>query len=244
MFIKKENLWDILLEDFIMKKIFLFLLLITTLGFAQTFKVLRSTGDVKAQIGTNENWIRVNENAELPANSIIATGKNSSVMLEGNGIKFSLKSYSALPLSSIKKMSINDLLLALAMEDMLNAPKKKEDLNTKNTAVYGAEINGIKTPMIQSDNFGIKRLNGAVQLAESGFNESAVVEAMTSFRKYPETKKIPAYRIYFANILYNLGLNEEAYEDFKSINSLMLNEEQKNEVQSKLDVLSKKLMKN
>jgi|YelNatPaOPRAMG01_1025707.scaffolds.fasta_scaffold00304_31 hypothetical protein len=227
-----------------MKKIILFLLIIFNLGFAQTFKAVHVNGDVKAQIGTNENWVKVSENSQLPANSIITTGKNSSVMLERNGIKFSLESYSALPLSSIKKMSINDLLLALAMEDMLNAPKKKEDVNTKNTAVYGAEINGVKTPMLQSDNFGIKRLNGAVQLAESGFNESAVIEAMVSFRKYPETKKMPAYRIYFANILYGLGLNEEAYDDFKSINSLQLSNEQKTEVQSKLEVLSKKLMKN
>lgn len=227
-----------------MKKIILFLLIIYNLGFAQTFKAVHVNGDVRVQIGTNENWVKVSENSQLPANSIITTGKNSSVMLERNGIKFSLESYSALPLSSIKKMSINDLLLALAMEDMLNAPKKKEDVNTKNTAVYGAEINGVKTPMLQSDDFGIKRLNGAVQLAESGFNESAVIEAMVSFRKYPETKKMPAYRIYFANILYGLGLNEEAYDDFKSINSLQLSKEQKTEVQSKLEVLSKKLMKN
>ena len=141
-------------------------------------------------------------------------------------------------------MTVNELILALAMEDMLNAPKKNENLYSKNTAVYGAEVNGIKPPIVESDNFGIKRLNGAVQLAESGLKESAVVFARETFRKYPETNSIAAFRIYFANILYNLGLNEDAYDDFKTIRSLKLTDVQKEEVKTKMDTLAKKLLRN
>ncbi len=227
-----------------MKKIFLILILAAGFISAQTFRIEKADGVVKVQLGTNENWAAVSAGQSLPANSIIETGKNSLVILNGGNSKFNLKSSSVLPLSNIKKMSVNDLILALAMEDMINAPKKKEEANSKNTAVYGAQINGIKDPMVETDNFGIKKLNGAVQLAENGFKESAVIDAKETYRKYPETKSIASFRIYFANILYDFGLNEDAYDEFKSIQSLKLNGDQKEEVKSKMETLVTKLSKN
>ena len=227
-----------------MKKIFVLLFLATAFVYGQSCKIENLKGDVKAQIGTSEKWLPVKKGQELSVDAVISTGKNSFVKIDVKDSKLMLKSFSALKLSNIKKMTVNDLILALAMEDMLNAPKKKENTNSKNTAVYGAEVNGIKTPMVESDDFGIKRLNGAVQLAENGFKESAVVDAKETFRKYPETNNLTSYRIFFANILFDLGLNEDAYDDFKSIEPLKLTGEEKNEVQAKLDVLAKKLLKN
>lgn len=226
-----------------MKKIIIIFFIYAGILSAQTFKAENVDGNVTAQIGTNENWINVTNGKTLSSNTVVSTGKNSAVRLSNGDINFKLKSYSVLPLSRIKNMTVNDLILALAMEDMLNAPKKNEKLNSKNTAVYGAEINGIKTPIVKSDNFGIKRLNGAVQLAESGFKESAVVDAKETFRKYPETNKIAAFRIYFANILFDLGLNEDAYDDFKSIQSLKMDKEQEKEVKNKMKVLADMLLK-
>lgn len=208
---------------------------------AQTFHVDKVQGTVKAQIGTNENWSSVADNQNLNTNSIVETGKNSLVILSRDNSKFTLKSSSALQLSNIKKMSVNDLILALAMEDMLNAPKKKEEATSKNTAVYGAQINGIKDPIVETDNFGIKKLNGAVQLAESGYKESAVVDARETYRKYPETKSISSFRIYFANILFDFGLNEDAFDEFKSIQTLKLSVDQKEIVKNKLEILATKL---
>ncbi len=227
-----------------MKKIFVLLFLATAFVYGQSCKIENLKGDVKAQIGTSEKWLPVKKGQELSVDAVISTGKNSFVKIDVKDSKLMLKSFSALKLSNIKKMTVNDLILALAMEDMLNAPKKKGNTNSKNTAVYGAEVNGIKTPIVESDDFGIKRLNGAVQLAENGFKESAVVDAKETFRKYPETNNLTSYRIFFANILFDLGLNEDAYDDFKSIEPLKLTGEEKNEVQAKLDVLAKKLLKN
>ncbi len=210
---------------------------------AQTFRIEKVSGTVKVQRGTSEVWMEGLVGEELDVNSVIETGENSSVTLSFEGSKLTLKESSALPLSRIKKMSLDDLILALAMEDMINAPKKKEETKSKSTAVYGTEINGAKAPIIRSDNFGVKKLNGAVQLAEAGFKQSAVVDAKDTFRKYPEVKSIPSFRIYFADILAGFGLNEEAYEEFKSINSLNLDEHQKETVSGKLKMLSAKLMK-
>ncbi len=227
-----------------MKTIIITLLLAAGICFAQSSKIEKLKGEVKAQIGTSEKWIPVKNGDEIRNNAVLSTGKNSFVQIQNSNSQFTLYSYSALKLASIKKMSINDLILALAMEDMLNAPKKNEKTNSQNTAVYGAEINGIKSPMVESDDLGIKKLNGAVQLAENGFKESAVVVAKETFRKYPETKTMSKYRIYFADILFDLGLNEDAYDDFKYIQSLNLTNVEKTEVSSKLDILAKKLMNN
>jgi len=210
---------------------------------AQTMRVQKIKGNVSAQIGTNENWTKVNPDESFPINSIIETGKNSSVQIIAGNINFTLQGSSALPLTNLKKMSLNDLILALAMEDMLNAPKKRQEANSRNTAVYGAQINGIKSPIVETDDFGVKRLNGAVQLAENGFKESAVVDAKETYRKYPNTNNIASFRIYFANILADLGLNEDAYDEFKQIEYLKLTSGQKQEVKDKMHTLTVNLMK-
>lgn len=210
---------------------------------AQTFRADNVIGSVKVQKGTSENWTAVSPGDELTANSLIETGKNSSVTLSFEGNKLLLKESSALPLSRIKKMSLDDLILALAMEDMINAPKKKEEGKSKSTAVYGSEINGAKAPIVRSDDFGVKKLNGAVQLAEAGFKQSAVIDAKETYRKYPGVKSIPAFRIYFADILAGFGLNEEAYEEFNSIKNLKLDKDQEEAVGRKLKTLSAKLMR-
>lgn len=221
------------------------MLVIVIVGFtsAQTFKVEKAKGNVSAQIGMNEKWSTVSADETLPVNSIIETGKNSIVQVNNGKIIFTLNSSSALPLTDLKKMSLNDLILALAMEDMLNAPKKKQEANSKNTAVYGAQINGVKSPIVETNDFGVKRLNGAVQLAENGYKESAVADAKETYRKYPATKNIASFRIYFADILAGLGLNEDAYDEYKQIQSLKLTDDQKQQVQNKMDALAMKLMK-
>ena len=132
-----------------MKKIILLIFICAGFLAAQTFKAEKVKGNVEAQIGTSENWISIADGKSLPANAVVSTGKNSSIQLTDNSINFNLKSTSALPLSRIKKMSVNDLILALAMEDMLNAPKKKEELNSKNTAVYGAVMFSLTHPVCQ-----------------------------------------------------------------------------------------------
>jgi hypothetical protein len=148
---------------------------------------------------------------------------------------------SAVSISSIKEMSIDDLLLALALEDVINAPKDTDE-SSENTAVYGTREGETNSIQIKSNDFGVKRLNGAVQLAEIGFKESAVVVAKETFRKYPATKILTGYRIYFANILNYKGLYEEALEEYKSISELKLTETQNLEIEQKSELIRKKLL--
>ncbi len=207
---------------------------------AQTFTVEKVSGDVKYQNGSSETWSALKIGTILKDDAVISTGQNSSVLLKGNKVNFKLGESSAVSVSSIKKMNIDELLLALAMEDMMNAPKEIKK-SSDNTAVYGTK-EGENTLQIITDDFGIKRLNGAVQLAENSLEESAVVAAKETYRKYPDTKNLPSYRIYFANILYDKGLYEEALDEYVEIQKLKLTDKERTEVNEKTDSIKMKLL--
>jgi hypothetical protein len=207
---------------------------------AQTFTVEKVSGDVKYQNGSGETWSTLKIGTILKNDAIISTGQNSSVILKGNKVNFDLNESSAVSVSNIKKMNIDELLLALAMEDMMNAPKELKK-SSDNTAVYGTK-EGESTLQIITDDFGIKRLNGAVQLAENSLEESAVVAAKETYRKYPDTKIFPSYRIYFANILYDKGLYEEALDEYVDIQKLKLTDEERTEVNEKTESIKMKLL--
>ena len=222
------------------KNILLLVLINTAISFSQTYIVEKVSGNVKL-LNAEDKWINIKEGINLTDNSLIVTEKNSSVKISAEGVTITFNELSAVQTSNIKKMTINELLLALAMEDIICAPRKKENNNGKTTAVYGTKEAAVEKGIL-SDEFGIKRINGAVQLAENGFKESAVVAAKEIFRKYPATKKKAGYRIYFANLLYDFGLYEEAYNDFNSIKELTLSEEEKEEVEKKISLINTKLV--
>jgi hypothetical protein len=226
-----------------MKTIILILLFTFTVSHSQTFEVEKLSGNVKILSGNSNTWQDLKTNTKINSNSIISTDKNSYVKIKGNDIIFTLKESSAISVANIKKMSLDELILALAMEDVMDTPMKKRNDKSDNTGVYGDKVTGKTLKTIKSNDFGLMRLNGAKQLAENGMKESAIVAAKEIFRKYPETKKDACNRIYFAYLLYNRGLYEEAYDEFNQIKSLRLSDEQKSYTENKLDEIGKKLIK-
>lgn len=226
-----------------MSKIILWFVLITIAVFPQTYRVEKLNGKVKVLNKGSEQWQDLKQSDEITGNTIISTEKNSSVRLKNDDVSFTLRESSAISTSNIKNMSIDELILALAMQNVLDAPRNKENKNSESTKVYGEKLTGESLNLIKSNDFGIKRLNGAKQLAESGFRESAIIAAKEIYRKYPETKKDAISRIYFADIMNQLGLYEEAYDEFKDIKSLNLNQGQIGYVTEKLDQIGKKLIK-
>lgn len=217
-------------------------LLMTAALFAQEYKVVKVNGSVQYQSGTSEDWLQVKEGTILKADDFLSTGEKSSVQIKSNETSFSLDEMSAMSVGSIKTMSTDELLLALAMEDMINAPKTKNRGNSDHTASYGEEENGKSDTEIEKDNFGVKRLNGAMQLAKNGLKESSVVFAKETYRKYPDSKLIPSSRIFFADILFEKGLYEEALSDYFEIEKLDLSKEQRAKVDSQVDSINKVLL--
>lgn len=224
-----------------MRTIIIFLIM-TVLLTAQNYKVVQIKGDVKFQTGTSEDWNQLKEGMELSADNFILTGEKSSVQIKGDKNSFSLGEMSAMSVGSIKTMSTDELLLALAMEDMINKPKTNGKNSSTSTATYGEQEKGkVKNENI-SDDFGIKRLNGAIQLAKSGMKESSVVFAKETYRKYPDSKNIPSYRIFFTDILFEKGLYEEALGEYLDIAKLELSKEEKLKVESQIQTINKILL--
>ena len=227
-----------------MKKLILFLILSSGFMFAQEYTVTKVNGDVKYLSGGNENWVELKTGETIERDAVISTGNNSSITLRSNNLHFTLNESSAISVSSIKEMSTDELLLALAMEDMINAPKNNGNGKSGNTAVYGTDEGNNSNLELAPGEFGIKRLNGATQLAKSDMKESAVVVARETFRKYPDTKSLSSYRIFFADILFEKGLYNEAFEEFNEIAKLELSDKEKLKVDIKTETIKKILLSN
>lgn len=225
-------------------KIFLVSILFLSSVIAQQFSAVNIKGDVKYRTATSENWNVLKDGFSLEPTDFVTTGEKSSVQIKRAEQMFNLGELSAVALSSIKPMSTDELLLALAMEDMINAPKTNGKNNSSNTAVYGDKEEEGKNLDLKENNFGVKRLNGAVQLAKSGFKESSIVFAKETYRKYPDSKQIPSFRIFFADLLYEKELYEEALREYMEISKLELTGEEKKWVSNKINSINKILLNN
>ncbi len=226
-----------------MKKIIFILFVFTINILAQEYTVEKVSGNVQALIGTSENWIKVVSGQILHGTDLISTDEKSFVQLAAKENRFILQSNSALGLSSIKKMTLNDLLLALAMEEIRNVPKTKSNQLTRNTAVYGNEVSASKAAPVTVSDIGLKKINGAKQLAQNGFTESAILVSKETFRKYPETKAQINDRIYFADLMIRLNLMNEAETELNQISSQRLSAQDKKEVTSRLDKIKEAALK-
>jgi hypothetical protein len=226
-----------------MKKIYLFVIILiyTAALSAQDFKVEKVSGNVSILRGTSEEYIAIKAGDILAGSDLIITEKNSYVQLVKNGSRFILNGNSALNLMNIKKVSINDLILALTMEEIRNIPANASD-NTKNTAVYGTQEGESGSLAVDENVIGIKKLNGARQLAESGYRESAIIVAKETYRKHPVTRSRFSERIYFADLLAGLALYEEALTEYNEVQKLELTEQQKEIVAGKVDEIKEALV--
>lgn len=225
-----------------MKTIIVFLSLLNFIS-AQTYEVEKIKGEVKYISSEQNNWQKVKTISSVSDNSIVSADINSVAKIKGDDLSFTLKDGAAINVSSIKKMSIDQLIMALALDKVMSAPRKKENNKSESTSVYGDKL-GAANEIIQTNDFGIKRINGAKQLAENGFIESAIVSAKEIFRKYPEVAKDAADRIYFADLLYNKKLYDEALEEYNAIKMLSITETQKKEIDNKISLINKILLKN
>ncbi len=221
-----------------MNKIIIILLLASTFLVGQEFKVEKVTGKVLLQKGVKENFTIIKKGDFLSGNDLVLTEKNSFIQLQKEGNRFVLNSNSALGLSYIRKISINDLLLALAMEEIRNVPKKSSNGIEKNTAVYGEKIKNSSTNVLSENRLGKMKINGAKQLAQSGFTESAIIVSKDTFRKYPETKLNFEDRIYFAELLEKLNLKNETLDEYNSIRKLPLTKLQKQLIDKRVEAIS------
>lgn len=185
--------------------------------WAQEFTVEKVSGDVKVLRGTSEKWQQVKPGETLLGSDLVQTGESAFIQLSGTNGVFMLNGDAALGLSYIREVSLNELLLALAMEEIRNVPLQNGNDKSKTTAVYGEDKSIEETKTVMHSELGRKKLNGARYLAETGFEESALIAVAEIYRKYPDTKQLIEDRIYFADILIKLELYNEAFREMLDI---------------------------
>lgn len=225
-----------------MKSLLIVLLLIAAKLFAQEFTVEKVGGDVQALIGSNEKWTELKAGQKLLGTDLISTGEKSFLQVSDRNNHFVLQENSALRLSSYKKMTLNELLLALATEEIRNIPKSNNNPSTRNTAVYGKDAASVKPLPASIRDLGFKKLNGAKQLAQNGFKESAIVVAKETFRKYPETKTKVKDHLYFVDLLIQLKLYREAESELIQIKEQTLNDIEKVSVDARSQKIKSELI--
>lgn len=210
-------------------------ILVQGVYMAQEFRVERVTGTVKAQAGLSEEFVPVTEGMVLKKNTLLMTDKNATLSLSGEGVRFTLKPQAAVNLNDLRRMTVEELLMALALEEILDAGTKGEKSNLKNTAIYGSGTES-KTNGGNFD-FGVMKLNGAMQLAEGGFTETAIITAKDVFRRYPTTAGMAEYRIFFAKQLMKHKLWREALDEFNAILKLNIGFMEKQSVNESIEFI-------
>lgn len=166
--------------------LFLTLVLNTT---AQEYTVKKITGNAKVLKGSSEKWESLKINDKLSVDDLVLTEKKSYLQLMNNDQTFFLKDDIAIGLNHLKNVSKNDLILALALDEIRNVPKLKRNGLSKNTAVYGSEINVNENEAIKSYDLGLKKINGAKMLNESGYMESSIIVAKEVLEIIPKQLK-------------------------------------------------------
>ncbi|MCX7798609.1 MAG: hypothetical protein N2249_08290 [Melioribacter sp.] len=226
-----------------MKKFILIFLIFSRALTAQIFIVEKVHGDVQALMGMNETWIKVKSGNKLTPSDLLSTGVNSFVKLKGEKEQFILQSNSALEIKYLKKLTLNELLLALAMEEIRNVPKSQEKSSKKNTAVYGEKIESENLSKNYFNSLGLKKINGAKQLINSGYRESGILLAKETFRKYPDTKLRIDDRLLFVDAMIEIGLLNEATTELNDIKKICSNEQQIEKIEERLHRIKEKLAK-
>ena len=225
-----------------MKKIMILLPVLVGIISAQDFTVEKISGDVKILKGTSEKWETVKRGEVLSGNDVLLTEPNSYIQLNKDENRFMLKGDVAIGLNHIKQVSINDLLLALALDEIRNVPKMKKNGTSKHTAVYGSKSKVEKVVSIDENLLGTKKLNGAKLLNENGYSESSVIVAKEVFRNYPKISMKFNDRLYFADILNDLKLYQEASSEYTKLENIALTEKEKDIIRKRIETVSMKLV--
>ena len=115
-------------------KSLIILIVFTSVIFAKNYSASSVNGEIKYRTGTSEEWLNLKDGTVLTKDAFISTGEKSSVKIRSSQTAITINEKSALSVGSIKSMSTDELLLAVAMEDMINAPRNNGKESSGNTA--------------------------------------------------------------------------------------------------------------
>lgn len=202
--------------------IIIFLLTTGLLSSAEgSFTVERIEGEVVIRRGVDEAWQPVRVGTVVRPEDTIRTGKHSLVVMRrDDGTVYRIPAETLVDGADFRWMDRDELLLRLALEDMLSVPERINGDRPipRTTVLHGtARDRTDETEAVPTDPTVDYRINGARFLIESNYVASAILRIRETLRLYPEGEYRLGAMMLAAQSLESLELYEEAGRYYKTI---------------------------
>ena len=229
-----------------MKQLVLLLaILLCGAGLSQAdIKLAGMKGKVQVRHGVSEDWTTPAPGDILKPEDSIRMGKKSKAVLSIDGRdRLTLPEMVIVDVSDLRKLSQEELLLMLAMQDVRSVPGKdrKDELNIpRTTTVHGANQGNVPSAIAADPDAGTLLLNGTKVLYDNGYYATCILKAKDVYRQLPVLAKNIGSRLIVASALERLSLFSEALTEYAGLSQERLSPRQKALVEEKLARLKRK----
>ena len=207
-------------------------------------QVISVKGDVQVRRSMSEEWSPVAIGDILKPDDSIRSGRNSKAVIVIDGQKkITLPELAIVDCSDLKKLSQEELLLMLAMEQVRSVPARNADDDfsiTKTTTVHGENKDPLRSRRSVNPELALLQLNGTKVLYDQGYYATCVLRAKEIFRLNPVFLKKVNFRLVVADALEKMKLRGEALSEYNALKGASLTPEQRSLVEEKISQLKKK----
>lgn len=216
-----------------MKKILLISILFILSGSFSTAQITikRIKGGVELRHGVSEEWVKGYVGDLLTPDITMKTGKNSSVtILSPEKQPITIPELTILEVGDLRRMSQEELLLKLAMEDVRSIPPQENpgEMKIPNTTI----IHGKNRPMPdvttrRQNGFREMEVRGTKVLYDNAFYPTCILRAKEMIEVYPELKPKFEFRAMIAGALERTKLRGQALNEYLALSNEKLTPPQK-----------------
>jgi hypothetical protein len=227
-----------------MKKIIFIITLIIAIAsaaLAGDAKVIAMKGTASLRHGMDEKWNTVAVGDILKPEDTIEIREHSSVVILLDGSKkLSIPEDVMIEIADLRMLSQEEVLLKLAMETVRSVPQREKLDQTdipRMTTVHGANKEYNSSGTINSQETGLKQLNGTKVLYENGYFGTCVLRTKGVTRLFPALPTAIEARLRAASALEKMNLRLEALEEYIRIGKEELTPDQRSLVSAKVNEL-------
>jgi len=178
-------------------------------------------GEVHVRHGVAEEWTEVSVGSILRPEDSIKTGRNAmAVLRRDDGTVYRVPAEAIVDGSDFRGMDRDELLLRLAMEDMLSVPDRIDEDRPvpRTTVLHGSPRRRVDEDTAEVDLMSARfRINGARFLIDQDYRGTAVLKIRETLRLYPEGEYRIGAMMLAAESLESMELYEEAARYYRTV---------------------------